>query len=93
MGSDRDLLEDLLRLREAPLLLLGEEERAVEDDLELASASLVELSLDLGSLLVDLGRQTGGPWQVVSSYALRDLELHGDLPWARSRIGAIAASS
>ena len=62
------------------MLLLREQQRAVEDDFELSPGPLRELGLDVRTLLANLGRQTGGPWQVVSSHAVRDLEHHVDLP-------------
>jgi len=61
-------------------LLLREDQLAVERDLELPAGTLDEGGVNALRLL-DLGRQTGGPWQVVSLHAIGDLELvHGSLP-------------
>ena len=58
-----------------PERLLREDELAVEHDLELAATALDECRVDAMCLL-DLGRQTGGPWQVVSLHAVGDLHVH-----------------
>lgn len=71
----RDLLQHLVQLRPASGLLLREDELAVEDDLELSAGTLDERGIEATRLL-DLGRQTGGPGQVVSLHAVGDLELH-----------------
>src|SRR5881394_1381198 len=83
-----DLLQDLARLGEASELLLREDQVAVQHDLELSAAALDEGGLD-AALLLHLGRQTGGPWKIVSSDAVGDLELptHG-----ASRVGPITSA-
>ena len=60
--------------REASARLLREDQAAVSDDLEDAAVALDQGRRD-AVLLLDLGRQTGGPGQVVSAYAVFDREL------------------
>jgi hypothetical protein len=75
--SGGDQLQNFLVLGKAAELLLGEDQLAVEHDLELPAGALDEGGVNALRLL-DLGRQTGGPWQVVSLHAVRDLQLaHG----------------
>ena len=75
----RNVLQDFTGFWKAPLLFLREDQLAVEHHLELPSRALVEHGVDVTQLL-DLGRQTGGPGQVVSSNAVGDLERgHGIL--------------
>jgi hypothetical protein len=69
-------------LREAALLLLGEDDLAVPEDVELALPAGLELGLVLG-LGVQLGRETRGPFVVaVSDGAVEnpDLRHRGNLP-------------
>src|SRR5204862_2219932 len=82
--------EDLVGLREAPLALLGEDQVAVYEHVELALLAL----LDPGSVLrpvVDLGRETRGPAVVAASDgAVEDADLrHGtmSLPERACRAG------
>jgi len=74
--SDRELQElpDLLQRREAMLLLLREDQFAVEHDLELTAAAGDQLYLD-AVFLLELSRQTGGLGEIVSLNAVGDLEL------------------
>jgi hypothetical protein len=67
--------EDLILLREAPFGMLREEELAVDDDVEDPIVSLKERGL-YARVLVNSGRQTGGLGEVVSAYAIGDLDLH-----------------
>ena len=63
------------------LLLLREDQVAVQHDLELAAAALDQGGVD-AALFLELGRQTGGPWKIVSSDAVGDLDLrHGALQY------------
>ncbi len=66
-------------LREAPLLLLREDQLPVTEDVELALPAGLELRLVLG-LGVQLGRETRGPFVVaVSDRAVEDADRrHGD---------------
>jgi len=75
----RQLREDLLQLGEAVFLLLREHEPPIHAHLELTAAAARERRLDAATLL-DLGRQTGGPGQVVSGPAVADLDLHARPP-------------
>jgi hypothetical protein len=56
---------------------------AIESDLELSPAGWNELHPRLGKRLPELGRQTGGPWLVVSNRAVLDRDFHG-LTWSVS---------
>ncbi len=60
--------------REAAGFLLREDQTPIDDDLEDATVALDQGRLD-AVFLLDLGRQTGGPWQVVSAYAVLDRDL------------------
>ena len=70
--------EDLLDTGEAVLAALREHEAVVHRHLELAAAAGLEFGLD-APVLTNLGRQTGGPWEVVSLHAVADDDPHGDL--------------
>jgi len=63
------VLKDLIVLGKPTRLELGEDELSVHDDIEDSPAALDELRLDT-QLSRDLGRQTGGLWEVVSGYAV-----------------------
>jgi hypothetical protein len=63
------VLKDLIVLWKPTRLELGEDELSVRDDIEDSSAALDELRLDI-ELFGDLGRQTGGLWEVVSGYTV-----------------------
>ncbi len=62
--------------RESAGLELRVDERSVDVDVEDASAAGDQLGLD-AELLLDLCRQTGGFWLVVSGRAVFDLHFHG----------------
>jgi hypothetical protein len=70
-----ELREDLLRVWEAPGLVLGEDPLPVDLDVEDPVVSLDEDGLDAG-LLLDPGRQTGGLREVVSANAVGDRDPH-----------------
>ena len=61
-------------------LFLGEEEVAVHHDFENAAGRGGQLDLDAGEMLLQLSRQTGGSWLVVSNDAEFDANSHGRLP-------------
>ena len=56
---------------------LGEHTPAVEIDFEHTAGGLNQANLSVGVRLVNLGRQTGGPWLVVSDDAEFDRDRHG----------------
>ena len=62
-------------LRKALLLVLGEQDLAVDDDIELARRPRDELRVD-ARLLLDLGRETRGARLVVSGLAVLDRDVH-----------------
>src|SRR5687768_14739725 len=64
---------------EAACLVFGVDQRAVRGDIEYAAAALDQLGLR-AELLRDLGRQTGGPRQVVSALAVLDGDAHRRAP-------------
>jgi hypothetical protein len=68
-------LEDLFGLRIAARLVLREDQLAVEDDVEDAAVAANQLGDDAG-LPFDLGRQTGGPGEIVSTSAVGEGDLH-----------------
>jgi hypothetical protein len=73
--------------------VLGEDPLPVRHDVEDAVVALDELRLD-AEFLLDRGRQTGGPGQVVSAYAVGDRDLHGrPLEFGLQRVAARAISS
>src|SRR5689334_24637675 len=67
-----DQAEDLAGLRVTPELLLREEERVVEAHLEDAATGRDHPHLGVGPPLPQRGRQTDGPWFVVSDRAVFD---------------------
>ena len=69
-------LDDLDGVREPALAVFREYQNAVGDDIEHAVGAFDQLRLRL-ELLRDLGRQTGGPGQVVSTHAVGDGDMHG----------------
>ena len=73
--SLRQRLEDLFRLGKSTEGLLGEDQLAVAGDLENASLPFDQPGFDT-ELLLDLGRQTGGPGEIVSDAAVFDLDSH-----------------
>ena len=56
-------------------VILGKDHGAVDHDVEDSVAALDELGFDAERAL-DIGRQTGGPWQVLSTTAIGDGNLH-----------------
>jgi len=58
--------------------VLGEDPAAVRDDVEDAVVALLQRRID-ADLALDRGRQTGGPGEVVSTHAVRDLDGHRSL--------------
>jgi len=72
----RQLREDFLILGEAADLILGEDVRPIDGDIENAAAAFDEFRLD-SRVLFDFVRQTGGRGVVVSLHAVRDGNLHG----------------
>ena len=69
--------EDLAGLGVTPELFLGEEERVVEAHLEDPAAGGEEPHLGVRELLAKRGRQTDGPWFVVSDRTEFDGQAHG----------------
>ena len=59
----------------SPFGLLGEDQLVIDEDVEDASSALDELGV-LACLLLDGGRQTGGPRKIISGRAIRDRDLH-----------------
>ena len=59
-----------------PELRLLEDGRAIEHDLEAPSAAGHERDVSRRVLLTNRGRQTGGPWFVVSDDAVFDFYSH-----------------
>jgi hypothetical protein len=60
-------------------LSLGKDQITVEDDLVDTTGRLDQLDLGVGVGLVNLGRQTGGPWLVASNTAVFNRYLHTPL--------------
>ena len=69
------LVDDLALAGEAAFFLLGEDRLAVDADDEDAAAAADELTVD-AELLLQRGRQTGGPGKVVSNAAVVDANVH-----------------
>ena len=67
--------DDLARFRKPLLGVLGEDQLAVDDHVEDPVGALDELGLDAERLL-EFGRQTGGPRQVLSTRAVGDRDCH-----------------
>jgi hypothetical protein len=78
--------DDFGGLGEAAVAVLGEDELAVGDDVEDAVIALEELRLD-AERLPDVGRQTGGPRQIVSAYAVLDGDVHRHASMGRVALG------
>ena len=70
----------------APERPLGEHENAVFRHFKDATAPLEDLDRRLGIRLSHLGRQTGGPWFVVSNDAVADGYVHWLLIGVAARI-------
>lgn len=70
---------------------LGKDQGAIHRHLEHAARGLHQAHLRLGEELSKLGRQTGGPWLIVSNNAVFDGDLHdgasgwGEPPAGRSQ--------
>jgi hypothetical protein len=62
-----------------PGLPFREDGLAIGHDLEHPTGPLDEVNGDIGELLLELGRQPGGPGLVVSDDAVSDRDLHGIL--------------
>ena len=79
---------DLARLREAPHLLLGEDQLIAESDVEDPARAFDQVGLN-AELLLDVGRQTGGSGVVVSDGAVLDRDVlgHAGNPPPRPIIG------
>ena len=73
-----DRLFDLSRFRESPGLELREHNGAVHLDVVDPAAPFDEARL-VAELTLQIGRQTGGPWSVVSLTAVFDGDLHARL--------------
>jgi hypothetical protein len=69
--------EDFARPRVAVETRLLEDRLAVVHDLEASLAGGYQLHRRLRILAFDFGRQTGGPWLVVSKRAVFDRDSHG----------------
>ena len=75
-------VQDLARLGPASVLLLGEDESPVGDDVELAV--LAADGLSVVALSLKLGRETRGPFVIpASDGAVEDLDAHGAASLAR----------
>jgi hypothetical protein len=74
-----DQLLDLAGAREAAEAALREQQLVAGGDLEDAAAPLDQPGRDAEPLL-EIGRQTGGPWLVVSDDAVLDGDLHAAPP-------------
>jgi len=73
--SGAQFLDDLALGRKASLFFFGEENEVVGGDDEDAAAAADELTVD-PEVLLDRGRQTGGPGKVVSNAAVVDSNAH-----------------
>ena len=71
-----DQLQHLSGIRVSADILLGEDEISIDRHLEHAARSLDQFDLGVGVLPLNLGRQTGGPWSVVSDCAILDTDFH-----------------
>jgi hypothetical protein len=64
------------RLGVPPSLVLRKHQVAIDRDIEYAPGRLYQAHFGLRVLLPDLGRQTDGPWLVVSGDAVLDAHAH-----------------
>jgi hypothetical protein len=69
-------MKDLARLRVTPDLRLLKDRLAIAHDLEPTAARRHHLDLRGRELLANRGRQTDGPWLVVSDRAVFDRDPH-----------------
>lgn len=79
----RGLLErsdDFLRLGESAYRFLGEDDFSVRGNFEHTSTAGDQLRFNT-QLFLQLGRQTGGPGEIVSLATVHDLDFHGGPPW------------
>jgi hypothetical protein len=67
-----------------PELRFLEDRRAVARDLEAPATRRLERDVRAGKLLLQLGRQTDGPWFVASNGAVLDFDVHHLFPVADS---------
>ena len=72
-------LQNLSVIRKAARAVLGVDQRPIGSYIEDAAAAFDELRL-YAQLLGNFGRQTGGPRQIVSAYAVLDRDAHVGLP-------------
>jgi hypothetical protein len=77
-------LDDLGLGRKAIFLCLRKDQLVVDDDVEDSAAEANDLRFE-SELFLDLGRQTGGPWKVVSNAAVFDRDGHADSLISRER--------
>ena len=70
-----ELVEHLVVLREPPLLVLREDQLAIDEDVELAAAAGLDVDL-MPALLPDDGCETRSPRLVVSHLAVFDVDAH-----------------
>src|SRR4051812_9404422 len=68
--------DDLAWLRVAAQLRFLEDRRPVTSDLEAASARRLHRDVHIRKFLLQLGRQTDGPWLVASNGAVFDFDVH-----------------
>jgi len=73
----RHRLDDLARLGVATQRPLGEHQLPLDAHLEGAAGGLDQLDVGRRPRLLELGRQTGGPWLVASNDAVFDRDVHG----------------
>ena len=75
LSESAEGVDDLALVGEASLVVFREDLLLTREHVEDASASADELRV-CSELRLDLGRQTGGPGQVVSNAAVMDDDLH-----------------
>ncbi len=83
---------DFARFREAPRLLLGENDLVVEGHVKDPAMPFDQASFE-AELALDLVRQTGGSWQVASGSAVFDDKsvIHPNSPFVRIIQGGVEA--
>jgi hypothetical protein len=67
---------DFARSRVTPLLRFLEDRHSIARDLEASAARRLQRDLRIREFLLQLGRQTDGPWLVRSNGAVLDLDFH-----------------
>lgn len=90
-GLARQLVKDLAVLWEASHLMLGEDQLAVGEDIELAAAARLYLNLKT-ALLPDGGCETRSPGLVVSHLAVFDIDTHAQIMAPKGRGRKCAAN-